>query len=170
MSSRGDGLALVLKAAAPTLIGALGAILLALPLRFGYGVLPTPVFPLIVVFFWTLYGPSYLPAPSVFAIGLLQDFLSGGPLGLWALVYLVAQFIVLSQRSYFTGREPGVVWAGFAFAAAGVSIIVWLVMSLMSGVMLPLLGLLYQMAATVGCFPLFRRAFAYLHRRVIVES
>lgn len=160
----------LVKAATPTLLGLFGVFLLALPVRIAEGHLPTPLLPLVIVFFWTIYGPNYLPSISVFVIGLLQDFLSGGPLGLWPGIYLFTQYIVLSQRSYFLGREQNVVWIGFAFAAASASLILWLVMSLMSGVLLPILGLLGQMVVTVVMYPVFGAGFSHLHRRVIVEA
>lgn len=94
----------------------------------------------------------------------------GGPFGLWAVVYLVVQFIVLSQRSYFIGREQKVVVIGFALAAAAASLILWLVMSLMSGALLPVLPLVLQMAVTVMIYPVFAAAFSELHRRVLVEA
>lgn len=159
-----------MKAATPTLLGLIGVFLLALPIRIAGGHVPTPLLPLVMVFFWSIYGPNYLPAASVFAIGLLQDFLSGGPLGLWPGVYLVTQYLVLSQRSYFLGREQRVVVMGFAFAAAGAALILWLVMSLMSGALLPVWGLAFQMAMTVVTYPIFSAAFRRLHRRVIVEA
>ncbi|SNT72460.1 rod shape-determining protein MreD [Amphiplicatus metriothermophilus] len=159
-----------MKAATPTLLGLLGVLLLALPLRLFYGGVPTPILPLVVVFFWSVYAPDFLPSPSIFAIGLLQDFLTGGPLGLWPAVYLFTQYIVLSQRSYFLGREQRVVWLGFAFAAAAASVILWLAMSLLSGVLLPIRGLAFQMATTALVYPVFSGAFSHLHRRVLVES
>ena len=76
----------------------------------------------------------------------------------------------MSQRSYFLGREQKVVWVGFAFAAAGAGIILWLVMSLMSGVLLPVRSLVLQLAATILIYPLFGAAFSELHRRVLVEA
>ncbi len=170
MGYRAENLLRLLKAAAPTLLGFFGVIILALPVRFFEGVIPTPIIPLVVVFFWSIYGPNYLPAFSVFLIGLLQDLLTGGPLGLWPAVYLVTQFIVMSQRPYFLGREQKVVWIGFALAAAGASLILWLVMSLISGVLLPAGALLFQMLATVMIYPLFGVAFSELHRRVLVEA
>lgn len=169
MGYRAENLLRLFKAAAPTLLGIFGVIILALPIRFFDGAVPTPIIPLVIVFFWSIYGPNYLPALSVFLIGLLQDLLTGGPLGLWAGVYLVAQFVVMSQRSYFMGREQKVVWLGFALVAVGASVILWLVMSLMSGVLLPAGALLLQMLATVMIYPLFGVAFGELHRRVLVE-
>lgn len=169
MGYRAENLLRLLKAAAPTLLGVFGVLILALPVRILEGVVPTPIIPLVIVFFWSIYGPNYLPAVSVFFIGLLQDLLTGGPLGLWAGVYLVAQFVVMSQRPYFLGREQKVVWLGFALVAAGASVILWLVMSLMSGVLLPAGALIFQMLATVMIYPLFGIAFGELHRRVLVE-
>ena len=170
MGHRGESLLRFFKATAPTLLGLFGVIVLALPVRFFDGVLPTPILPLFVVFFWSIYGPNYLPSFSVFFIGLLQDFLSGGPLGLWAGVYLLTQFVVMTQRPYFIGREQRVVWLGFALATVSAGIIIWLVMSLMSGMLLPLRGLALQLLATIAIYPLFSAGFSRLHRRVIVET
>lgn len=170
MGYRAENIMRLLKGAAPTLLGLFGVIMLALPVRFLEGAVPAPIIPLVVVFFWSIYGPDYMPPLSVFFIGLLQDLLTGGPLGLWPAVYLATQFIVLSQRPYFLGREQKVVWIGFALAATGASVILWLVMSLMAGVLLPIRGLLYQMFATVMIYPLFGVAFSQLHRRVLVEA
>ncbi|MFQ5562104.1 MAG: rod shape-determining protein MreD [Parvularculaceae bacterium] len=170
MGDRAEGLSRLAKAATPTILGLFGVIALALPLRLAEGHAPTPILPLVVVFFWSIYGPNYLPALSVFFVGLLQDLLTGGPLGLWPAVYLSTQYIVLSQRSYFLGREQRVVWLGFALAAVNAGVMVWLVMSLMSSVLLPIGDLALQMLATVAIYPLFGVAFSHLHRRVLVEA
>ena len=170
MGYRAENLFRLFKAAAPTLLGVVGVLLLAAPIRLFEGFAPTPILPLVIVFFWSIYGPDYLPPLSVFVIGLLQDLLTGGPLGLWPAVYLVTQYIVMSQRAYFIGREQKVVWIGFAFASAGAGLILWLVMSLMSGALLPVRFLLLQLAATIAIYPLFGVVFGELHRRVLVEA
>ncbi len=170
MGYRAETLFRLFRAAAPTMLGLLGVVILAAPIRIFEGFAPTPILPLVIVFFWSVYGPDYLPPLSVFMIGLLQDLLTGGPLGLWPAVYLVTQFIVMSQRAYFLGRERKVVWLGFALASAGAGLILWLVMSLMSGVLLPVRYLLLQLAATVLIYPLFGIVFGELHHRVLVEA
>ena len=170
MGRRADSLSRVAKAAAPTALGLFGVLLLSLPIRLAEGWAPTPLLPLTVVFFWSIYGPSYLPAPSVFGVGLLQDLLSGGPLGLWPAVYLITQYVVLSQRSYFHGREQRVVWIGFGFASVSAGFIFWLTMCVLRGELLPVTALLLQLAATIATYPLFAAAFSHLHRRVIVEA
>lgn len=170
MTPRGETLYRVAKASAPTVLGLFGVLALALPIRLAEGVAPTPLFPLIIVYFWSIYGPDYMPGPSVFAIGLLQDLLTGGPLGLWALVYLTTQYAVLAQRSYFLGREQRVVWIGFGVAAFVAALMLWGVMSLMRGEVMLITAVAGQLVATIAVYPLFSMAFAQLHRRVIVEA
>lgn len=170
MGYRAENLLRLMRAMAPTILGILGVLMLAAPIRLFEGAVPTPIIPLVIVFFWSVYGPDYMPSVSVFFIGLLQDLLTGGPLGLWPAVYLATQFVVLSQRAYFLGREQKVVWIGFALASIGAGLILWLVMSLMSGVLLPVTALALQLLATVLIYPLFGAAFGELHRRVLVET
>lgn len=169
MGYRAENLLRMFKSASPTLIGVFGVILLALPLRLFEGLVPTPIIPLVVVYFWTIYGPDIMPSVSVFLIGLAQDLLTGGPLGLWAGVYLVVQLIVLSQRAYFAGREQKVVWLGFAMAAIAAGLLVWLIKSLMSGALLPVSGIVVQLAVTAAIYPVFAMVFGEFHRRVLVE-
>ena len=169
MGRRAESLSRIAKALTPTFLGLVGVLLLALPVRFMEGLIPTPLLPLVVVFFWSIYGPSYLPSVSVFLIGLLQDLLTGGPLGLWPMVYLLTQYVVLSQRSYFQGREQQVVWLGFTFATISAAVILWMVMSLMRGELLPIWALTGQMITTIAAYPLIAAGFSQLHRRVIVE-
>ncbi len=169
MGRRAESLSRIAKAATPTVLGLFGVLLLALPVRLGEGLIPTPLLPLVVVFFWSIYGPDYLPSISVFFIGLLQDFLEGGPLGLWPAVYLATQYVVLSQRSYFLGREQRVVWMGFVFAAANAALILWLTMSLMRGELLPMATPAGKFLATIATYPVLAAGFSHLQRRVIVE-
>jgi rod shape-determining protein MreD len=169
MSARGETLTRLFRAATPTALGLFGAVLLAAPLRLFQGWAATPLIPLVVVYFWSLYAPRYLPAASIFAIGIIQDLLMGGPLGLWPAVYLAVQYVAISQQAYFLGREIYVVWIGFAVAAASVSLIIWLFMSLKSAMLLPIGGLAFQMATTIAVYPLFAAAFGDIHRRVIIE-
>ncbi|MEM8988661.1 MAG: rod shape-determining protein MreD [Pseudomonadota bacterium] len=154
----------------PTIFGLLGALALAVPFRFFEGFAPTPLIPLFVVFFWSLYHPDYLPAPSVFLIGLAQDFLVGGPIGLWALVYLGVHGAVLTQREFFLGRTLGVVWTGFAFAATFAAVFAWIATSIYNGKTAVVSVLTTQMAVTILTYPLFARGFAHLHRRAFLDE
>ena len=165
MDRRAEGLQRLLKTAGPTLVGLFCVLLVSLPVRPFGGYAPMPVLPLIAVYFWTVQAPAQLPSPSVFLIGLLQDFLSGGPLGLWPAVYLCVQYVVLTQRAYFAGREIQVLWVGFGVAAAMASVMIWLVTSLLNGRVLSVGPLLWIMSATVLVYPVFAALFRAAHMR-----
>ena len=96
--------------------GVLGALFYAAPLRFGGFDIPAPWLSLIPVYFWALLRPDLGRAATAFAIGLFQDFVSGGPLGVWALTYLVAFAVLAPQREAFSGQTGGAVWIGFSIS------------------------------------------------------
>jgi len=169
VSARTDMVSRYAVSLAPFAMGILGVFLLAVPFRFFSATIPTPIIPLAVIFFWMIYDPEKLPASSVFIIGLFQDFLTGGIVGLWSTIYLIVQFVVLTQRSYFLGRELQVVMLGFSVVAVGAAMMDWLVMSLMSGYFLPIMPIMIQISATVCFYPLLGAGFKTIRRRVLVE-
>ena len=107
---------------------ALSAVLLSV-VPGGLSALPeaTPFFALMAVHHWSIYRPELLPAPFVFALGLAQDGLTGGPLGLFALVLVVVHGLVSTQRRVFLGKTFLVEWFGFAFVAVGATLVCWLI-------------------------------------------
>ena len=66
----------------------------------GYAAL-TPAFTLMATYHWTIYRPDLLPALSLFVIGPIQDLLSGGLLGMTAVMLLLARAIVLRPSALF---------------------------------------------------------------------
>jgi len=48
-----------------------------------------PALGVIAVFFWLVYRPDLMPAWAVFLVGLIQDLLGGGALGVGVFVLLV---------------------------------------------------------------------------------
>ena len=169
MSTRSDIASRAAIAVAPFAMGVFAVFLIATPWRFFDALVPTPILPLTIVFFWTLYEPQKLPASAVFLIGIFQDILSGGPIGLWSTLYLVVQYAVLSQRAYFLGRAFQVIWMGFAVTAFTAGLIQWLVMGLMAGELLPLRFILIQMLTTVAFYPMIAHVFRDLRRNILVD-
>lgn len=175
MDGRAEGVQRLLRTAAPTCLGLVCVLLMTAPLRPLGGLAPVPVLPLIVVFFWTIRAPEQLPAPSVFLLGLAQDFLSGAPLGLWSAAYLSIQYVVLTQRSYFSGRALQVLWVGFAVAALVSFVIVWPLSSLVLSaqmndrILLNPAPLLVDLAATVLVYPPVAAALSLLQSRFLRE-
>jgi rod shape-determining protein MreD len=103
-----------------------------------------------------------LPAWAVFSLGLAQDFVTGAPLGFWALVYLIAYGFTLSQRVFFIGRSGMGVWFGFmlvAFLTAGVA---WMLSSIVFGRFVPVGPILFQTIVTIVVYPVASRVFTLM--------
>ena len=75
--------------------GCIASVLIALvvqasPTRLVDGMTIMPTWTLMAIFLWAGARPQFMPPIAVFAIGLTQDLLTGAPMGVWALSYLVA--------------------------------------------------------------------------------
>lgn len=110
-------LAMVLLSAVPWRVSGAGAI--------------TPWLALMAVHYWSIYRPDRLPYIAVFAVGLLQDAVSGTPLGLSAMVLVLIRALVFTQRRLFRGKPFVVVWAVFAAVAMLAAVGTWLLMQLL---------------------------------------
>jgi rod shape-determining protein MreD len=91
-----------------------------------------PMFALMAIYFWAIYRPENLGYGAAFGFGLLQDLLSGGPIGASALVFLLCQFVVLNQQKFFNAKPFVVIWFGFVFVAAGATLLRWLAVGLIA--------------------------------------
>src|SRR5262245_36296997 len=109
----------------PLFITIAGMLVMMAPANLFQGTVPAPDIALISIFYWAIFGPSFLPAWAVFALGLAQDFVVGTPPGFSALVYLLAYGFTISQRVFFTGRSgPGILF-GFTMVASFAAAVAW---------------------------------------------
>lgn len=118
-----------------------------------------PVFALIAVHHWAIYEPELMPAYAVFLIGVLQDMLSGVPLGVNALVFLAVYGAVVWQRRFFVGKSFMITWLGFAVVGAGAMALSWLLVSAIHLIVVDPRALVYQYLLTLGFFPLLAWVF-----------
>ncbi len=113
-----------------------------------------PALPLIAVFYWTLYRPDLVPAPAVFAAGLLQDILFGLPLGISACMLVLVHAAVTTQQRFFIGKSFGIIWLGFSLVAVAVMALTWLVTCLYHATVIPLDAVVFQTVTTIGAYPI----------------
>ena len=146
----------------PTVATLVLAMLSVLPLRFPNYAAVAPLLALAGIFYWTIYRPDLLPPTAVFLCGFVLDLLSGAPLGVSSLVFLLARVVVLPQRRFFVDRLFPFVWGGFTLLAAGAIAFLWVLGSMLTSVMLDMRAASLQWVLTVACFP----AVAYLLMRV----
>ena len=77
------------------------------------------------VYHWTIYRPDLLPALVLFAVGLTEDLLTGAPVGVGALMLLIARAAVLQYRRYFVNRAFPFVWSGFTLLTGVAMLGLW---------------------------------------------
>lgn len=112
-----------------------------------------PLLPLMSVYHWAIFRPRLLPAYAVFLIGILQDILTGAPVGVNALVFLLVYGAVLSQKGFFTGKSFFILWLGFSLIAAGAAALNWLVVSILNVAIVEVQTVVFQYLLTLGFFP-----------------
>ncbi|MFQ5985167.1 MAG: rod shape-determining protein MreD [Alphaproteobacteria bacterium] len=129
----------------------------------------TPALALISVYYWSIYRPDLLPMVATFFVGLVQDALSGLPLGLTALVFLLVRWVVVSQRRFFLGKSFVLVWWGFMLVAPAAVSVSWALASLILGGVVAAGPVVGQLLLTVMVYPaltwLLARTHPYLPRR-----
>ncbi|HYE00299.1 MAG TPA: rod shape-determining protein MreD [Alphaproteobacteria bacterium] len=139
------------RALAPGAVTAMMALIAMLPLPYAGAVMP--FFTLVAVFYWSVYRPDLLPMPAVFVIGLFQDLLGGGPVGLNALVLMGAQALVISQRLFFLAHPFVLLWWGFGVVAVAVAMAQWAMMAMVTGTAVPFAPIAVRIVLTVALFP-----------------
>ena len=124
-----------------------------LPLRLAGAEQMQTALPLLAVFFWAVHRPDLLPAPLVFLVGLLQDFLTGVPAGLNTVVLLLLYGAVRHQRRFFAGRPFLVVWSGLMLVGLGALAIEWLLGSALLGTLVDPGPLAFRYAFMLAAYP-----------------
>lgn len=118
------------RAVVPSAVLVLVTLLVALPWGLGSDYrLVLPLLPAVVIYVWNSRRRDSVPEWMAFAAGVLLDAISQGPLGYWALLYLLAY--ILSALLRAPADEGGLLrWARFAVGMALLSTAAWLVASL----------------------------------------
>ncbi len=119
-----------------------------------------PILPLMGVYYWAIYRPDLLPAWAAFVLGLMHDIISGTPLGVNALVLLLAQGVASSQRKFFLGKSFSVTWWAFGLLAAAALGLSWMLVIMLSGRAVDAVPVIFEYILTMGLFPLLTRLLA----------
>lgn len=113
-----------------------------------------PLLPLIVIFIWSSLRPRFMPPFIIFFIGIMQDLLTGGPMGIWALAYLTAMMIMRVRKEEGAPRELGPLWFRFVAVTAIATLVAWSAGSLAIGGPAAVQPMLIEAAASILMFPL----------------
>lgn len=75
---------------------------------------PEPVFAMVPMFAWAVVRPSMLAPLCLLILGLFDDLVWGGRMGLWGLGLLVAYGFVMVTRDLMTGQSRLMMWVWWA--------------------------------------------------------
>jgi rod shape-determining protein MreD len=154
----------ILRLLLPGLVTFIAVLLTVLPLGIPFAAVVTPFLSLMAVYYWSIYRPDLLPPAVVFVLGVLQDMLTGGPVGLLALVLLLVQALAVSQRRILLGQAFSVEWAGLLLVVAGAGAVSWTLASVYYLALVPPVPFVVQALITVALYPLGSWLFARVAR------
>jgi rod shape-determining protein MreD len=137
----------------PAALTVLFVLLAAVPLRIPGATQLMPVFALICIYYWDTFSPGLLPFTFLFALGLLEDTLTGRPLGVSSFVDIVFALILLRERQNFGKTMFGTLWLGLVSLTLVAVAIKWVILSIYFGKALPIGVQLLQWVATCIVYP-----------------
>ena len=126
-----------------------------------------PAFTLMAVYHWTIYRPDLLPPIGLFAVGLAEDLLSGAPVGVGALILLLARAAVLRYRRYFINRTFPFVWTGFTLLSAAAMLMLWALHCLVQLTFFDLRATVFRTVLTIAIFPVASFALGRTQRALM---
>ena len=141
----------------PALISVAATIVFAAPLRIFGLAAPEPIFPLALAFAWAVVRPSLLGPLVLLLLGLFQDLFWGGPLGLWAISFLLAYGLALLGRSLMVGQEIEVIGVWYLGSVLAAMVSAYVLTLINSHTAPNLVSVLWQFLATAVLFPLVQR-------------
>jgi rod shape-determining protein MreD len=142
---------------APMAACMVATLLFAAPIRvFGLR-LPEPLFAMVPVFAWAVLRPSILAPVCLLILGLFDDLVWGGRMGLWELGLLVAYGFVLLTRNMMSGQSRLMMWVWWAAALSACMGSVYLAVRVIDGNGPNPLAVALQWLPTVLLYPLADR-------------
>ncbi|HXC53659.1 MAG TPA: hypothetical protein VNU97_00030 [Rhizomicrobium sp.] len=157
----------VLSSIVPVLLGVLGVLIANFPVSFLGGLVPPPLLAFMPLYFWGMVRPDLMTPFWAFTLGVLEDFFSGGPPGVWAAAFLAAYFLIDRQRDMLAGLSGLGAIMGFAVAALVACASAYAIVSVYDWQVLPLAPVLAELAMTVLVYVFAVFLLGIVHRRLV---
>lgn len=154
----------------PFIMAVICVLLSFVPVGRIFGSSVTPAFAFMAIYYWGVVRPEMFPPVAVFAVGLILDLMSGGPIGLWAFVYVATYALVITQRFMLVNAPFSAFWFGFILASLFAAFISWIAASFFFGGLVAFSPIFWHMAVTIAVFPLFAFIFGRVQARVLATG
>ncbi|MDB2683110.1 rod shape-determining protein MreD [Alphaproteobacteria bacterium] len=119
---------------------------------------------LITLYYWFLYRPTLIPLWLTFVIGIIMDALTGVPLGLNTLIFVLLRLVITDQRRFLMAQTFPVVWLIFCVILVAYHVIQWLLQSFVLMTILPWHDLGTYLIGSVMLFPLLTLFLHLTHK------
>ena len=146
-----------------------GMVLSLLPFGLN-GLIVTPAFALVPIFFWAVHRPQLLSPFVVFALGIVQDFATFGPVGLWGVIFLIAYSVTLWQGGEISGMPMRYAWAALGGVVLAALLGGWFAASVYNSRFLAIAPVFVQALTTTATFPLFAWLLVLFDREIAATS
>jgi rod shape-determining protein MreD len=129
-----------------------------------------PFLTLGAVYFWIVYRPDLMTGPAVFLVGLVHDALSGLPLGVTSLAFLLGRAALLARQRFFYAKSFSVIWALFVLWAPCVEIVRFALAAVAVGHLVNPVPLAVQCGLTVALYPALSWLLVRIHAQVRIQA
>jgi len=116
---------------------------------------------LIIIYYWSLKRPSILGNGHIFFAGLINDVVTGVPLGLSSLSYLVVSFIATYVKNMTVNTTIASDWFTFLIAIVASNFLFSVLLLNFSNITVSLVEISYDTFFTLIFFPFFWFFFTY---------
>ena len=116
---------------------------------------------LIIIYFWTLKRPNILGNGHIFFAGLINDVVTGVPLGLASLSYLIVSFIATYVKNMTVNTTIASDWFTFFIAIVTSNFLFTILLSNFSNITVSMVEISYDTFFTLIFFPFFWFFFTY---------
>ena len=157
----------VLSSLTPVALGILGVLIASFPVSVLGGLVPPPLLVFMPLYFWAMVRPDLMTPFWAFALGVFQDFFSGGPPGVWAASFLAAYFLIDRQRDVLAGLSGIGAIAGFAVATLSACVTAYVIVALYYWHLPPVAPLLVELAMTVLFYIPAVFVMGVVHRHIV---
>jgi rod shape-determining protein MreD len=151
----------------PALFALVSVMLANIPITLFGGSIPSPLFALMPIYFWCLVRPDLISPTWAFIVGVLQDILSGGPPGIWAVSFVVMYAVTDRQRDTLAGLAGGGAILGFATSVLVASATAYVTYGVYYWKALPLSPFVVQFAVSVLMYIPAAFVLGFVHRQFV---
>ena len=123
-----------------------------------------PLVVVMMVFCWRIMPDAVLPLTACMLLGLLTDVMSGGPLGFFALMALIAASIGGLLRFTLEPRDLAPLWLIWSTLALTLGLLGWLLGSLYFFRWIDWWPILFGTLTSIMLFPIVLRGLVWIRR------